>query len=76
MLAIDFRIGTHDRPGFRFFDRHFERWQINLSQRPFRDDLIDALPVSFLIIGRIMFQRCADALRLDSLHERGRNFPR
>ena len=76
MLAVDFRIRTHNRPGFGLFDGHFERGQINFPQRPFRDDFIDALPVSFLIIRRVMFQGRADALRLNPLHERGGNLSR
>src|SRR5580704_967867 len=70
IVAVDLVVRVHDGTHFRNSHSRFKRWQVNLSQCPFRHDHIDVLPINFLIVGSEMFDGRGDALALNPSDER------
>ena len=45
---------SHDGPRVRFFDDSTERFEVNLTQRPGRDDRIAEVLVKFLLVADLL----------------------
>ena len=73
--AVNPVIATHHGPGLRLLDGGLEGRQVNLTQGALVHLRADGHALVFLIIGRVVFERCADPLALHPVDEAGRQLP-
>jgi hypothetical protein len=68
--TVYFVVGAHDRPRPRLGDHSLETLEIDLPQGPSIDLRIRAHSVVLGVVGREVFDRCADAVALQSADPR------
>ena len=72
VLAVDFVVGGHDRPGRGLADRDLEAPQVQLPQGAHVDPRIIAAAVGFLAVGGVVLGGGPDPVGLDATdHRRG-----
>lgn len=62
METVDDIIACHNQTRVSFFHRNFKSTQIQLPQRPFRDDALGLHPLVLLIVAGKMLDRSGHAI--------------